>query len=250
MIRVLGMTDVGLVRKDNQDAYATAMHEAGYTVCVVCDGMGGVAGGAVASRIAVDSFMKEILKVLRPGMTAVQLEGAVSYACSLANKSVCLAAEKSETIASMGTTLVAAVSFGDQAVVANVGDSRAYHISEEGIRQITRDHSLVEDMLERGEITSDEARRHPNRNLITRALGPDMVTQCDTFVCALKPEEYLLLCSDGLVNTVTDQEILFEVLHGDDPMTCLDRLLEIAKTNGAPDNVTIVLMEKLREGGE
>ncbi len=251
MIQVWGMTDVGLVRRENQDAYATAVHEeTGSTICVVCDGMGGVAGGAVASRVAVDTFMREFKAVLRADMNMDQIEAAVSYACALANDAVCEEAESNRSIAAMGTTLVAAVSVGDEAVVANVGDSRAYHISENGIRQITKDHSLVENMVDRGEITQEEARHHPNRNLITRALGPDMISQCDIFTCSLVPGEYLLLCTDGLVETVSDQEILFEVLYGDDPMTCLDRLLTIAKTNGAPDNLTIVLMEKLQEGGE
>ena len=94
-----------------------------------------------------------------------------------------------------------------------------------------------------GELTREEARRHPSRNLITRALGPDISADCDGYICPMQAGEYLLLCSDGLVNTVTDQEMLFEVIHGDGPDTCLDRLLAIAKRQGAPDNVTAVLMQ-------
>ena len=144
----------------------------------------------------------------------------------------------------MGTTLVSAISYDAGVVVTNVGDSRAYHISEDGITRITKDHSLVESMVDRGDITEEEARRHPSRNLITRALGPDISADCDGYICPMQPGEYLLLCSDGLVNTVTDQEMLFEVIHGDGPDTCLDRLLAIAKGQGAPDNVTAVLMRK------
>ena len=98
-------------------------------------------------------------------------------------------------------------------------------------------------MVDRGDITEEEARRHPSRNLITRALGPDISADCDGYICPMQAGEYLLLCSDGLVNTVTDQEMLFEVIHGDGPDTCLDRLLAIAKRQGAPDNVTAVLMQ-------
>ena len=145
----------------------------------------------------------------------------------------------------MGTTLVSAVSYDGGVVVTNVGDSRAYHITEDGITRITRDHSLVESMVERGDITAEEARRHPSRNLITRALGPDISADCDGFLCPMEPGEYLLLCTDGLVNTVTDQEMLFEVIHGDGPDTCLARLLEIAREHGAPDNVTAVLLQKV-----
>ena len=125
-----------------------------------------------------------------------------------------------------------------------MGDSRAYHIAEGGIHRITKDHSLVERMVEHGDITAEEARHHPSRNLITRALGPDSDAECDTFVCALRAGEFLLLCTDGLSGMVTDQELLFEVIHGNNPDTCLDRLLEIAKAQGAPDNVTAVLMRK------
>jgi protein phosphatase len=130
-------------------------------------------------------------------------------------------------------------------VVTNVGDSRAYHITKNGITRVTKDHSLVERMVDRGDITAEEARRHPNRNLITRALGPDVEALCDGYICPMDEGDYLLLCSDGLVNTVTDQELLYEVLHSDGLEPCLQRFLELARQQGAPDNVTAVLMRKL-----
>ena len=198
----------------------------------------------MASRIAVDTFLAELEKVLTKGMTPQQLREASSYAVSLANKAIREAAKDTEEYANMGTTLVSAVTYPDGVAVINVGDSRAYHISQAGITRITKDHSLVESMVERGDITAEEARRHPSRNLITRALGPDISADCDGYICPMQPGEYLLLCSDGLVNTVTDQEMLFEVIHGDGPDTCLDRLLAIARRQGAPDNVTAVLMRK------
>lgn len=246
MIRVWGMTDTGLVRKDNQDAYAAEHHEpTGHTVCVVCDGMGGAAGGRLASHIAVNAFVAELKKVLTPAMTPEQLREASSYAVSLANRAVREAAAASEDCRSMGTTLVSAVSYDGGAVVTNVGDSRAYHITSGGITRVTKDHSLVESMVDRGDITAEEARRHPNRNLITRALGPDITAACDGYICPMAAGDFLLLCTDGLVDTVTDQEMLFEVLHGDGLDTCLDRLLDISKSRGASDNVTAVLMQML-----
>jgi serine/threonine protein phosphatase PrpC len=245
MMKVWGMTDVGLVRKENQDAYAVRQElDSGHTVCVVCDGMGGPAGGKLASRIAVDTFITEMEKRLAGGMTAEELQDASACAVFLANRAIQEAAEHLEEYQNMGTTLVSAVIFEGGAVITNVGDSRAYHIRQEGITQITRDHSLVEHMLERGDITAEEARRHPNRNLITRALGPDVDAECDGFFCPINPGEFLLLCTDGLVNTVTDQEIWTEVLRPD-AESCMDRLLEISKRNGASDNVTAVLMEML-----
>ena len=184
MMEVWSMTDVGLVRKENQDACAVCQHEeSGHTLCVVCDGMGGAAGGKLASRIAVDTFMTEMQKVLRRDMTPEQLREASSYAVVLANRAIRDAAEASVDCRGMGTTLVSAVSYDGGAVLSNVGDSRAYHITADGIQRVTKDHSLVESMVDRGDITAEEARHHPNRNLITRALGPDMSALSDEYIC-------------------------------------------------------------------
>ena len=244
MMQVWGMTDIGLVRKENQDAYLLCEKD-GHSVCVVCDGMGGVAGGRLASQIAVEAFTSQLQTILKSNMAPEQLREASAYAVAMANQAICEAAAAQEDYQHMGTTLVSAVSYHGGAVLCNVGDSRAYHISEQGIVRVTKDHSLVESMVDRGEITEEEARRHPNRNLITRALGPDMDSQCDGYICSMAEGEYLLLCSDGLVETVTDQEMLFEVLYGGKDEECLGRLLNIAKTRGAPDNVTGVLMRKI-----
>ena len=245
-MKIWGTTDIGLVRKENQDAYLIRENlPSGHSICVVCDGMGGSAGGQLASKIATETFAAELEKVLQPDMEPEQLRAASSYAVALANDAIRSAATEIEDYRNMGTTLVAAVSYAGGAVITNVGDSRAYHICESGITRITKDHSLVESMVDRGDITAEQARCHPNRNLITRALGPDADAQCDGYICPLEAGEYLLLCTDGLVNTVTDQEMLFEVIHGDSTDSCLDRLMTIAKNQGAPDNVTVVLMQNL-----
>lgn len=235
------MTDTGLVRQENQDAYSVQTMDS-YTVCVVCDGMGGTNGGQVASGIAVETFMKEMRSLLKKDMTASQIEQVASFSVSQANEAIHEAAEEDPSYECMGTTLVAVIARDDLAMVCNVGDSRAYLISRGGIRQITRDHSLVENMVERGELTPEEARHHPQRNLITRALGPDESVRMDGFPILWSKGEFLLLCSDGLVNTVSDQEILFEVIHSNDLDGCLSRLLSVAKDRGAPDNITAVLM--------
>ena len=244
-MKVWEMTDIGLVRKDNQDAYGVERRtETGHTICVVCDGMGGAAAGQLASQLAVSTFLRELKKVLTAEMTPEQLREASSYAVSLANKAIYEKSETAPELRGMGTTLVSAVSCGENVVICNVGDSRAYRVTSDGITRITKDHSLVESMVDRGDITAEEARRHPNRNLITRALGPDPEAACDGYITPLKTGEYLLLCTDGLIDTVSDQEMLFEIIHGDGQDTCLQRLLEIAKAHGAPDNVTAVLMQQ------
>ena len=240
-MRIWGITDTGLVRCENQDSYATAV-VADCTVAVVCDGMGGTNGGHTASSIAVETLLQELEAALKPGMDWQQIKAVVLQAIAQANLDIRTRAAEDESLSRMGTTLVCAVCRDAEAEVFNVGDSRSYLINEDGIRQVTRDHSVVENMVERGDITEEEARRHPSRNLITRALGPDIQAQADTFSVPWKQGDFILLCTDGLVNTVSDQEMLFEVLHDGDIESCLDHLLQISLQRGAPDNITAVLL--------
>lgn len=155
-MRTWSVTDRGLVRSENQDACAVLTPD-GYTVAVVCDGMGGTQGGRMASAIAVETFTRELSRSLRPGMSAGQLEQAAGYAVALSNDAVREYGLAHPGFERMGTTLVSAVVRDDLALVSNVGDSRAYHITREGIRQVSRDHSVVEDMVEKGDLTRDEA---------------------------------------------------------------------------------------------
>ena len=225
-MRVWSITDTGLVRKENQDAYFVE-EMADCLVAAVCDGMGGPGGGREASAIAVQTMRTELPKALHPGMSAQQLGQAFGYCAGIANDAIRARAAQEPALL---------------AVVTNIGDSRAYLISREGIRQISKDHSLVENMVDHGELTPQQARKHPSRNLITRALGPEAAVQADTFPVQWKQGDFLLLCSDGLVNTVTDQEILFEVIHGGALEECLQRLLALSRQRGAPDNVTAILL--------
>ena len=240
-MKMWGVTNTGLVRSENQDAYA-AFTVGGYGAAVVCDGMGGTNGGRIASGIAVAEFEKELRAVLQEDAGEEQLRQATLYAISLANDAIRREAARNADYQHMGTTLVCALARPDLAMIGNIGDSRAYYITAEGIHQISRDHSVVESMVEKGDITPQEARRHPNRNLITRALGPDAQAQADTFSVPWRPGDFLLLCTDGLVNTVSDQEMLFEVLHDGEVESCLDHLVQISLERGAPDNITAVLL--------
>lgn len=240
-MKTWGITNTGLVRSENQDAYAAFTVGSCYAA-VVCDGMGGTHGGRIASSIAVERFEAELRAVLQDDAGEEQLRQAMLYAISLANDAIRREAARNTDYQHMGTTLVCALAREELVMIGNIGDSRAYHITGEGILQISRDHSVVENMVEKGDITRQEARRHPSCNLITRALGPDIQAQADTFSVPWQQGDFILLCTDGLVNTVSDQEMLFEVLHDGDIESCLDHLLQISLQRGAPDNITAVLL--------
>ena len=239
-MQVWGITDRGAVRQQNQDAYAAQVLEDGRAIALVCDGMGGARAGNVASTIAVERFMEEFLK---PGQSGA-VEERMGHAASAANHAVFDRSVHDEACTGMGTTLVAALAGPAEAVILNEGDSRAYHINAEGIVLVTRDHSLVEDLVERGELTREQARTHPHKNLITRALGAEPMLMADCFRQPLAEGDYLLLCSDGLSNVVNEQEMLYEVIHGGEESECCQRLLDIALSRGAPDNVTAVLVKR------
>ena len=142
----------------------------------------------------------------------------------------------------MGTTMVAALIRGREVSVVNVGDSRAYAVDRNGIKQLTVDHSLVQMMVQRGELTPEMARTYPGKNYITRAIGTEPVVECDLFHHKVDRGDCLLLCSDGLSNMMDDQEILFEVVHGFNKQLCCQRLTDIAKNRGGPDNITSMLI--------
>lgn len=237
-----GISDIGAVRKQNQDAYYVSGAEERYPFAVVCDGMGGARAGNVASTVAVESFADTV----REGLNADErpdVEALLRRAVEQANELVCYRAAVDESCRGMGTTLVAAVVGPEMVRLVNVGDSRAYVISPQGIRQLTRDHSVVEDMVERGEITHEQARLHPQKNLITRALGTEAQVEVDSYTTPRQAGTFILLCSDGLSNVVTDQELLFELIHGGPAAEGCQRLLHLALSRGAPDNVTAVLIQ-------
>lgn len=237
-----GMTDPGCVRSQNQDTYRVEQLDRNNLLCVVCDGMGGAKSGNVASSLAADVFVEEIRQTWKAGMDADAAEQMLRGAVKLANFTVFDQAQQIEEFSGMGTTLVAAMVQGREVTVVNVGDSRAYCVGRGGIRRITRDHSLVQMMVDRGELTPERARTYPGKNYITRAIGTEPVAECDVFRLDVERGDCLLLCSDGLTNMMDDQEILFEVVHGINKQYCCQRLLDIAKNRGAPDNVTSVLV--------
>ena len=242
-MNVWTITDIGAVRQQNQDACRVEVLSPEQVLLMVCDGMGGARAGNIASELAVGAFGDAVLERLNDPERAGDPGAVLLESVEAANRVVCHRANTDPACLGMGTTLVAALVTDQSCYVVNVGDSRAYLASADGIRRITRDHSLVEDLVERGEITPDQARTHPQKNLITRALGAMESAKADLFEEPHVPGSFLLLCSDGLSNVVTDQEILYEIIHGGEPSDCCKRLLDTALQRGAPDNVTAVLLQ-------
>lgn len=237
-----GLTDPGCVRVQNQDAYGVHTFEEDSLLCTVCDGMGGAKSGNVASSLALQIFMQEVTRLRKPGMSQEQAGQMFREAVRLANFTVYDQSRQFEDFEGMGTTLVAAYVDHQMAVIANVGDSRCYLLNREGVRCQTTDHSLVQLMVQRGELSREQAKNYPGKNLITRAIGTEPGVECDLFYQPVQKGDYLLLCTDGLSNLLDDQEILFEVVHGVNKQLCCQRLLGICQERGAPDNVTSVLI--------
>ena len=237
-----GHTDPGCVRPQNQDAFQIFQIDRNTQLCVVCDGMGGAKSGNIASALAVDVFVQEVNRTHKALMTQEQVEQMLVSAAKLANFTVYDQAASFEDFNGMGTTLVAAYISGKKVTVLNVGDSRCYRITREGISQVTTDHSLVEMMIRRGELTQEQARNYPGKNYITRAIGTESTVECDVFHTRMERGDGLVLCTDGLHGVVDDQEILFEVVHGVNNDDCCQRLLDIANMRGSPDNVISVLI--------
>lgn len=234
VMNIWGITDQGKVRKQNQDVFYCWTN--GTNGCIlVCDGMGGARSGNIASAMAAQRFA-QVVSTLNgsPGerlTQAVKEANAVVYQRGLQDLDCW----------GMGTTLVAALVNEREAHIVNVGDSRCYHISEGRIWQVTQDHSLVAELVTLGQITPEEAKSHPNRNIITRALGTEPEVKGDLYLEPMKPGDRLLLCSDGLSNEVSLEELLKAAGTGD-ARSCCEQLLKKALERGAPDNVTTVIL--------
>lgn len=243
-MNAFGITDKGKVRSANQDAYRLSLSPDGeYVLAALCDGMGGVHGGEIASAAAADSFMQYAEDMLRrePKSDAAQV---LREAAAYANLKVYDRAFRDESCRGMGTTLVAALVRPEDAAVVNIGDSRCYWLADAQLQQVTRDHSLVQSMVDRGLITEDEARSHPRKNVIMRAVGLERTIRSDIFRLDIRPGDALLLCSDGLSNLVDAGEMESLLLASSDDDAVCRELLRMALDRGAPDNVTLALVRR------
>ena len=245
-MKLFGVTDTGCYRKDNQDSCVFRELGDQIALLVVCDGMGGAQAGSVASSLAVETFAAAVEEQFAAGAPEDDpgwWDDILATACDRANRQVYELSLTKPEYEGMGTTLVAALALPGVSHVVNVGDSRCYLIEHEMIRQVTVDHSLVQLLVDRGEITAEEARVHPRKNLITRALGVDSEVDCDLLRIETGPGSRLLLCSDGLTNVLTDQVLLQTSVDETEPEGLCRNLLRMTLERGAPDNVTVVLAQ-------
>ena len=240
-----GLTDKGRVRPTNQDIYQIEAREENQTaLLVVCDGMGGANAGNVASRFAAQVFTESIKAELTRPLDAKERQELMAHALEEANQTVFSLAGRQPEFRGMGTTLVAALVQGGEATVLNVGDSRAYLFDGENLRQLTEDHSYVEEMRRQGRITAEVARTHPQKNLITRAVGVEPAVEGDLFEVALRKNEVLLLCSDGLSGMAEDQQIAAAIKNAKTLALAGDALLTLALEGGGRDNITVALFTR------
>lgn len=233
------LTDIGMRREMNQDYFYSSEEPVGGlpNLFIVADGMGGHNAGEFASRYVVETMVNTAKNTEK-----TDIIGILTECVSNANASLRAYADNHEQMRGMGTTLVAAVLEERRLVTINVGDSRLYVIGE-GIRQITQDHSLVQEMVRMGEMDEESARTHPDRNIITRAIGANRKVQADVFETVLVPGDRILLCSDGLTNMVEDEEIL-QIMNGPEDLTSkTEYLVELANQNGGKDNITVITVE-------
>ena len=229
------MTDVGNFRKVNED-YIDYYTDDTKRIYVIADGMGGHNAGEIASKLAVENTISYINSLSQLD----DLEESIRKAVGDSNNKIYELSKSKADLNGMGTTLTACLIKGNDMVIAHVGDSRCYIIKDKAISQVTKDHSLVQQLLDEGSITESEADNHPNRNIITRALGTNSTVDIDVIKMDIKGIEKIILCTDGLSNLVNEQELYDFVMNKDD---CCAELIELSKSRGTKDNISVIVFE-------
>ncbi len=241
-MNITGKTDVGVVRTRNEDAFSYGCLSDGTSWALVCDGMGGVHGGKIASTASIEMVSEKIKKCYNPSMSIVSLENLLLSSITTANVDVYDRGIYDDSLKGMGTTIVAAIVKNNEVCIAHVGDSRAYIIRNGSIQQITKDHSLVQQMLDKGQITKEEYENNPIKNIITRAIGVDEDIDIDFDNIELDNDDVLLLCTDGLSGFVSDERLL-EIYQSTDFDSLAQKYIDEANNNGGSDNITVVIMK-------
>lgn len=240
-MKIVSKTDVGIKRSTNQDAFIAGEFDNGAVFAVVCDGMGGANAGNVASERAAKIIADYIVKSYSVKMNSSSIENLLRAAVDSANAEVFALSKSESGYEGMGTTVVAAIVNENLAHIVHVGDSRAYLCTTDSLEQLTVDHSVVQNMINKGEISADEAKIHPKKNIITKAIGAESNISCD-YNIIIKPENNtLLLCSDGLTNFVSNDEI-YNIIKSTARDEVANVLVDAANNHGGGDNITVVLI--------
>ena len=240
VLKTFSITDIGRKRKINQDYVYTAEQPLGNlpNLFIVADGMGGHNAGDYASKAAVEAIVQEVQHSFEKNPMKI-----FEKAIELANSQIYKVASEHTDMEGMGTTVVVATFLGKYLQIANVGDSRLYVVNHEEIRQITRDHSLVQEMVRLGGLDKEEARNHPDKNVITRAVGVSQTVEPDFFTVELVEGDIVLMCSDGLTNMLEDEEIRMIMSGARDVVEKAQELVAAANHNGGKDNISVILVE-------
>ncbi|WP_240941548.1 Stp1/IreP family PP2C-type Ser/Thr phosphatase [Paenibacillus sp. HB172176] len=239
-------SNIGRVRQVNEDESWVGQLDNGVTLAIVADGMGGHQAGDVASSLAVSSFRQALEKNAgKSNLSVEECRMMIRQAISEANEAIYALASKNESYHNMGTTIVAALIHDAHAVIGHVGDSRAYKVAGGGMELLTADHSLVNELVKSGQLSLEEALHHPRRNVLTRAIGTDSQVSIDVQTMEWSSGDVLLLCSDGLTNMVSEEQMLTTVSSGEmDLEAKADHLIQLALEAGGDDNVTLVLLQE------
>ncbi len=236
------ITDTGAVRKSNEDAVESGILDDKSAWVAVCDGMGGVHGGGLASSVAIKEIKEHIEKEFVPSMSSGNIKAMMNNAISKANEAVFKKAEGEAEFAGMGTTAVIMVTSNDKLHVLHVGDSRAYLMDGEELERLTMDHSYVQNLINFGQITEEDAKLHPQRNIITKVIGVHEHVAGDYVVADFKEGCKAVACTDGLTNHV-DDNTLFDIMLENSGKDMIEKLVAKANENGGSDNITVALLE-------
>lgn len=253
-----GNSDIGMVRSNNQDTYILTKYSEKTCLCVVCDGMGGAKGGETASRIAAETFTEVISDFIKPfvgqkekGFSVNDVKKTMKKALMRANEAVYELSSTDPHLNGMGTTLVAALVINNSVFCLNVGDSRMYFMKGSKIKQITKDHSYVQHLIDAGRITKDDVEYQLHKNIITRAVGTEITVDPDIYKSSVSDGTFILLCTDGLCNYVNDETIC-DIVSNDFVSRSIDeiglnirvrKLIDTANNNGGGDNVTVAIIK-------
>lgn len=246
MVKHAARSDRGMLRELNEDSFNVLDGSSREPVSfIIADGMGGHNSGEVASKMAVDLITSDLLQASgyidkdRPDITD-KLKDIVTST----NEKIYEASLREESNMGMGTTLTMAVVHEDKLFIGHIGDSRLYIIRDGAMKQLTTDHTFVDELVRSGSLTNEEAATHPKKNLLTRALGCSGSLEVDVFECSIKNNDVFLMCTDGLTNSLTENEIMETVVAGEDLQTACDKLISKANGNGGEDNITVILFKR------